>query len=294
MRRTSSLGGMGLSFPPFTRAVKQLLIANFAIFLLEAAVDAFISPGFRPWMDFHFGLVPALTILHGWIWQSVTYSFLHEGLLHVLFNMLALWMFGAQLEQDWGYNLFMQFYFFCVVGAALTTIVVSFTGLLGASPEITTVGASGGVYGLLLAFGILHGDSEIMLFPLPFLIKAKYFVIGIIGLALYGALSSAHTLGQSTAYMAHLGGLIFGYIFLKFVPRRGFGYATSERYYGLRNSYYKWKRRRAARKFEVYMRKREPNDYKHDEYFDEYGNFKDPSTPRSDKKNGDSRSGWVN
>ncbi len=294
MRRTSSLGGMGLSFPPFTRAVKQLLIANCAIFLLEALAGAFTSYPVRTWLDFHFGLVPVLTILHGWIWQSVTYAFLHEGVLHLLFNMLALWMFGAQLEQDWGYNLFMQFYFFCVIGAALTTIVVSFTGLLGASPEITTVGASGGVYGLLLAFGILHGDSEIMLFPLPFLIKAKYFVIGIIGLALYGALSSAHTLGQSTAYMAHLGGLIFGYIFLKFVPRRGFGYATSERYYGLRNSYYKWKRRRAARKFEVYMRKREPNDYKHDEYFDEYGNFKDPSTPRSDKKNGDSRSGWVN
>jgi membrane associated rhomboid family serine protease len=285
---------MGLSFPPFTRAVKQLLIANCAIFLLEALVGAFTSYPVRTWLDVHVGLVPALTILHGWIWQPVTYAFLHEGVLHLLFNMLALWMFGAQLEQDWGYNLFMQFYFFCVIGAAFTTIVVSFTGLLGASPEIPTVGASGGIYGLLLAFGILHGDSEIMLFPLPFLIKAKYFVIGIIGLALYGALSSAHTLGQSTAYMAHLGGLLFGYIFLKFVPRRGFGYATSERYYGLRNSYYKWKRKRAARKFEVYMRKHEPNDYKHDEYFDEYGNFKDPSTPRSDKKNGDSRSGWVN
>jgi hypothetical protein len=88
--------------------------------------------------------------------------------------------------------------------------------------------------------------------------------------------------------------LLFGYIFLKFVPRRGFGFATSERYYGLRNSYYKWKRRRAARKFEVYMRKHEPNDYKHDDYFDEYGNFKDPSAPRGGKKNGDSRSGWVN
>jgi membrane associated rhomboid family serine protease len=294
MRRTSNLGSMGLSFPPFTRAVKQLLIANCAIFLLEALAGAFTSYPVRTWLDFHFGLVPVFTILHGWIWQLLTYAFLHEGVLHLLFNMLALWMFGAQLEQDWGYNLFMQFYFFCVIGAALTTIVVSFTGLLGASPEITTVGASGGIYGLLLAFGILHGDSEIMLFPLPFLIKAKYFVIGIIGLALYGALSSAHTLGQSTAYMAHLGGLLFGYIFLKFVPRRGFGYATSERYYGLRNSYYKWKRRRAARKFEVYMRKHEPDDYKHDDYFDQYGNFKDPSDPRGDKKNGDSRSGWVN
>ncbi len=195
MRRTSTMGSMGLSFPPFTPAVKQLLIANFAVFLLEAAIDALVWPGFHPWMDAHFGLVPALSILHGWVWQLVSYSFLHEGLLHILFNMLALWMFGAQLEIDWGYSLFMQFYFFCVIGAALTTIAVSFIGLLGANPLTTTVGASGGVFGLLLAFGILHGDSEIMLFPLPFLIKAKYFVIGIIGLALYGALSSAALAG---------------------------------------------------------------------------------------------------
>ena len=145
-------------------------------------------------------------------------------MLHILFNLLALWMFGAQLEMDWGYSLFMQFYFFCVIGAALVTVAVSFTGLLGVSPYTATVGASGGIYGLLLAFGILHGDSEVMLFPLPFLIKAKYFVIGIIALALYGALSSAHGGGQSIAYMAHLGGALFGYIWLKFVPRRGFGY----------------------------------------------------------------------
>ena len=290
MRRGST---MSLSFPPFTRAVKQLLIANGAVFLVTALLGAFVDGGER-WIQIHFGLVPALVIFRGWIWQLLTYAFLHAGLLHILFNMLALWMFGAQLEQDWGYNLFMQFYFFCAIGAALTTIVVSFTGLLGASPAIPTVGASGAIFGLLLAFGVLHANSEIMLFPLPFLIKAKYFIIGLIFIEVYLSLSAARQPGESTAYMAHLGGLLFGYIFLKFVPRRGFGYATSERYYGLRNSYYRWKRKRAARKFEVYMRKHEPNDYKHDDYFDEYGNFKDPSAQRSDKKNGDSRSGWVN
>jgi membrane associated rhomboid family serine protease len=288
------MGSMGLSFPPFTLAVKQLLIANFAVFLLEAALDALVWSGFQPWMDAHFGLVPALAVLHGWVWQLVSYSFLHEGLLHILFNMLALWMFGAQLEIDWGYSVFMQFYFFCVIGAALTTIAVSFIGLLGATPITTTVGASGGVFGLLLAFGILHGDSEIMLFPFPFLIKARYFVIGIIGLALYGALSAARLPGQSVAYMAHLGGLLFGYLFLKFVPRRGFAFATSERYYGMRNAYYRWKRRRTARKFEVYMRKHDSSGYRHEEYFDEDGNFKDPSARGGGKKNGEGHSGWVN
>ena len=235
-----------------------------------------------------------IDVIHGWLWQLVTYAFLHAGVLHILVNLLALWMFGAQLETDWGYNLFMQFYFFCVIGAALVTVAVSFTGLLGVRPYTTTVGASGGIYGLLLAFGILHGESQVMLFPLPFLIKAKYFVIGIIALAMYGALSSAHGGGQSIAYMAHLGGALFGYIWLKLVPRRGFGYAASERAFGLRNSYYRWKRKRAARKFEVYMRKHDRGDYRHDDYFDEHGNFRDPSTRDVRKKNGDSTPPWVN
>ena len=285
---------MGLSFPPFTPAVKQLLIANCAVFLLFALLGALGGTALLAgWLYTHLGL-EGYAVVHGEIWQLVTYAFLHAGLLHLLFNMLALWMFGAQLEIDWGYSLFMQFYFFCVIGAALITVAISFTGILGVSPRTLTVGASGGIYGLLLAFGMLHGNSEIMLFPLPFLIKAKYFVIGIIFLALYGALSSAHNLGQSTAYMAHLGGLLFGYIFLKFVPRRGLGFVTSERFFGIRNSYYRWKRRRAARKFEVYMRKHDREDYRHDDYFDEYGNFKDPGTRDTRKKNGDGRPPWVN
>ncbi len=285
---------MSLSFPPFTRAVKQLLIANGAIFLLFWVLRAFdLTAAIGDWAYSHLGLA-GYAVVHGEIWQLITYSFLHYGILHLLFNMLALWMFGATLEQDWGYSLFMQFYFFCVVGAALVTVAVSFTGLLGVSPLTLTVGASGGIYGLLLAFGMLHGNSEVMLFPLPFLIKAKYFVIGIIFLALYGALSSAHGGGQSIAYMAHLGGLVFAYIWLKFVPRRGFGYAASERAFGLRNSYYRWKRKRAARKFEVYMRKHDRGDYKHDDYFDEFGNFRDPSTRDPGKKNGDTRPPWVN
>ena len=283
---------MSMSFPPFTRAVKELLIANGVVFLLFALLRAF-APGAARVGEALFQL-RGIAVIHGWLWQLVSYAFLHAGVLHILFNLLALWMFGAQLETDWGYGLFMQFYFFCVIGAALVTVAVSFTGLLGISPYTATVGASGGIYGLLLAFGILHGESQVMLFPLPFLIKAKYFVIGIIALAMYGALSSAQGGGQSIAYMAHLGGALFGYIWLKFIPRRGFGYAASERAFGLRNSYYRWKRKRAARKFEVYMRKHDRGDYRHDDYFDEHGNFRDPSTRDVRKKNGDSTPPWVN
>jgi len=289
MRRGPS---MTLSFPPFTPAVKQLMIANGAVFLLFSVLGAF-APNLAAVCDALFQL-QGIAVIHGWVWQLVTYGFLHAGVLHILFNLLALWMFGAQLEMDWGYSLFMQFYFFCLIGAALVTVAVSFTGMLGVSPYTATVGASGAIYGLLIAFGILHGDSEVMLFPIPFLIKAKYFVIGIIALALYGALASSRGGGQSIAYMAHLGGALFGYIWLKFVPRHGFGFASSERYYGLRNSYYRWKRKRAARKFEVYMRKHDRSDYRHEDYFDEHGNFRDPSTRPPRKGNGDSRGPWVN
>jgi membrane associated rhomboid family serine protease len=280
MRRTSS---MGLSFPPFTRAVKQLLIANAAVYLALALAAAFTQFDIKLWSFYHFGLVPGL-VVRGWLWQLVTYAFLHDGLWHILFNMLALWMFGAQLEQDWGYNIFLQFYFFCAVGAALTTIAVSFTGLLGASPVVPTVGASGAIFGLLLAFGILHAEAEIMLFPIPFMIKAKYFIMGLIFIEVVLMLSAAHRPGESVAYMAHMGGLLFGYLWLKFVPRRGFGYATSERAFGIRNSYYRWKRKRAARKFEVYMRKQN-----RDVRFDHEGRYIDPDEKRdpNDRK-------WMN
>jgi len=288
-------GTMSLGFPPFTRAVKQLLIANGAVFLLMALLRAFAFPALDVWVNYRLGLVPALVIFRGWVWQLVTYSFIHAGLWHILFNLLALWMFGAQLEMDWGYRLFMQFYFFCAVGAAVVTVGVSFTGMLGVSPMVPTVGASGAIFGLLVAFGILHAESQVMLFPFPFLIKAKYFVIGLILIEVYLTLSSAQQPGQGVAYMAHLGGALFGYLYLKFMPRRGIGYATSERVFGIRNAYYRWKRKRAARKFEVYMRKHdERGDYRHEDYFDELGNFRDPSTREPKRKNGDSSPPWVN
>src|SRR5439155_21577195 len=172
-------------------------------------------------------------VVHGHLWQLVTYSFLHAGLFHLLFNMLALWMFGSQFESDWGGRHFSEFYFFCVVGAALVTVAIAYTGFPLVGPHTPTVGASGGIYGILLAFGVLYGDREIMLFPLPFLIKAKYFVIGLIFIALIGALSDV----GGVANVAHLGGALFGYIYLKLVPRRGLSFAASEQYFGIRNTY---------------------------------------------------------
>jgi membrane associated rhomboid family serine protease len=276
---------MTLSFPPFTRWVKRLIISYAAIFLLQAILSLF-DARYNGYFRAVFALVPDF-VVHGWIWQLVTYSFLHDGFFHFLFNALTLWMFGSQFEMDWGGNKFLEFFMFCVVGAALTTIAVSYTGIGHVSPTIKTVGASGGIFGVLAAYGILYGDREIMLFPIPISIKAKYFVIGLVFIALLGAIQSAGPgLGSNVAYFAHLGGLLFGFVYVKFLPRRGLLYAVSERYYGIRNQYYRAKRRKAAKKFEVYMRKHGESPGK----FDEFGNY----IPPDEKKNGEGKSGWVN
>ena len=273
---------MTLSFPPFTQAVIWLLGINTAIFLLLAA---FGTPALRDWVELYLGLVPNMTIFHFAVWQIVTYSFIHFAFWHWFGNMLGIWMFGASFESSWGMRRFLELFFAGVIGAALTTIIFSFAHIL-ASPNTVTIGASGGVFAILMAFGLVFGENEIMMIPFPFLIKAKYFVLILIVVTVAFAISG----GGGTAYLAHLGGLLFGYLYVKFSPARGLSgrFSLSEWWYGLNNSYYRWKRRRAAKKFEVYMSK-------HDRkvHFDEHGNYIPPDDgPR--KGNGGSMSGWVN
>lgn len=273
---------MTLSFPPFTKAVVWLLGINTAVFL---GLTAFGSRSVIEWVYANLGLVPQTTVFHFAIWQIVTYSFVHVGFWHWFGNMLGLWMFGATFESSWGARRFLELFFTGVVGAALTTIVLSFGHIL-TNPNTPTVGASGGVFAILMAFGLVFGENEIMLIPFPFLIKAKYFVLILIVVTTAFAISG----GGSTAYLAHLGGLLFGYLYVKFSPARGMSgrFSLAESYYGLQNSYYRWRRRRAARKFEVYMRE---HDRKVE--FDEHGNYIPPEDgPR--KGNGGSKSGWVN
>ncbi|HLB89755.1 MAG TPA: rhomboid family intramembrane serine protease [Terriglobales bacterium] len=277
-----------LSLPPFTKAVKWLILINAAVFLLMTLLQA-LDARLGDIVFLLLALIPRV-VMHGGVWQLVTYSFVHLGIWHILMNMLGLWMFGSQFELDWGFKKFLEFYLFCVVGAALTTIAVSYTGLAGITAATPTVGASGGVLGILMAFGMIYGDREVMLFPIPFSIRAKYFVAGVAFFTLISAINAAGSRhGQSVAYVAHLGGLLFGFLYVKFVPKRGLMFGTTERYFSVRNSYYRWRRRRAARKFEVYMRK-------HDRTvtFDEHGNYIPPDNPEADKKNGGSKSGWVN
>lgn len=277
MRRSRE---MTLSFPPFTKAVTWLLAINTGIFLL-LELFAYTIPDIVRFVFNDFGLLPRL-VVHGWIWQLVTYSFIHVGFMHWFGNMIGIWMFGAAFEGSWGTRRFLELYGFGVIGAALTTIALSYGHALG-SPDQLTVGASGGVFAILIAFGMVFGENEIMLIPFPFTIKAKYFVAILIVVTLALAIGG----GGSVAYVAHLGGLFFGYLYVKFVPAKGLniGGSFSERMYGIRNNYYRWKRRRAARKFEVYMRKHGETPGR----FDEFGNYIPP-----DEKKGNGKSGWVN
>jgi len=273
---------LSLSFPPFTPWVKRIIIACVGIYFLQVVLGAF-SPTAETYLLIFGALIPR-AVLHGWIWQLVTYSLLHASVGHVLINMLMLWMFGAQEEIDWGSKKFLEFYLFCITGAALTTMAVAYSPIPGVSPGTSTIGASGGVYGILMAFGMLYGDREIFMFPLPFMMKAKYMVAIMIFLVIIATFQPSQ---GGVANFAHLGGLLFGFLYVKFVPRGGLTFGASERYFSLRNSYYRWKRRRAARKFEVYMRR-----HNRTVSFDEHGNYIPPD--EHDKKNGGSQSGWIN
>lgn len=123
-----------LSLPPFTKAVKWLVLINAGMLLLLTLLQA-VDLELGRLVSTALSLVPYL-VLHGWVFQLVTYSFLHQGFWHLAGNMLGLWMFGSQIESDWGIKRFLEFYFFCVVGAALTNIAVSYTGFGGVTPKV--------------------------------------------------------------------------------------------------------------------------------------------------------------
>jgi len=153
-----------------------------------------------------------------WPWQLVSYSFLHGSLGHLFFNMFALWMFGVQIENRWGSQRFGVFYFACVLGAAFThllfvpsgTTLNTTQGLVQAA--VPTVGASGGVYGILLAFGMMFPNQPIYLWFL-FPIRAKWLVIGFGALELYSAVTGT---SAGVANFAHLGGMVFGFLLIQY------------------------------------------------------------------------------
>jgi membrane associated rhomboid family serine protease len=275
-----------LSFPPFTRAIKTLVAINAGIFVFLLVLSVIGQQKMAAYIFNAFAL-RAHDVTRGLIYQLLTYGFLHAGFFHLFFNMLMLWMFGSMLETAWGSKRFWEFFLFGVIGAGLGTVAIAFTfgAIVHLTPGTQTVGSSGGIYAIYMAVAMLFGDQEVYMFPFPFSIRLKYLVGVLAFIALVGALGDA----GGTANVAHLSGLLFGYIYVKFVPRSGLLFSLSEGSYGITNSYHRWKRRRAGKKFQVYMRK---HDQDSSDYFDEHGNFRPPDD--KDKKNGGSNGGWVN
>jgi membrane associated rhomboid family serine protease len=220
----------------FPDGVKWLLISNTAVFVLRYLLgQTSVGEIFNL-----FALVPRAVVFHFAIWQLGTYLFLHGSVTHLLFNMLTLWMFGATLERDWGTRKFLKYYFLCGVGAGLCDVTVN--AVLG-NWYTSTIGASGAIYGVLLAFGVLYPEA-VILFLFIFPIQAKYFVMIVGAMALLGSVN----INSGVSNVAHLGGMLFGLLYLKVrFPKLDM--------YEVRRWYRNYKLQRAKKKFQVYMRK---------------------------------------
>ncbi len=264
-----------MNFPDFRGFTRRLILWNvgvYFVFLLLRLVSAPLAAT----LGLLFALVPT-AVLHGYVWQLVTYCFLHGGILNTALELLSIWFLGSFLERERGSRWLAELFFLSVVGAGLTAVLLS----LAASTPVALTGSFGGIFGLLAAFGLLYGDLEFMLFPLPVTMKAKYLVIVymLIALATLFAGDRIYALGE-------LGGALAGFVYIRMAPRRGLTATATESYFSVRNNYYRWKRRRAARKFEVYMRKQN-----RDVRFDAEGRYIDPDEQRGRDPN-DRR--WMN
>jgi membrane associated rhomboid family serine protease len=245
-------GSTPFSFPEFSGATRRLVLLNlcayFVLLLLGLALP--VQAG---GVADAFSFVPR-AFLHGGLWQPITYSLIHPSLIGTLFELLSLWFLAGFLEATHFSNWVMGLYVVSLLGtvAAATAIYVCSATLGFSAPQIPLYGCAGGIFGLLVAIGTLHGDTEFLLF-FTIGIKARYLV------AIYALISIAMIFGEQRMYaFAQLGGALAGLLWVHIAPRRGFAMpakAISEPWYGFRNKYYRWKRRRTARKFEVYMRK---------------------------------------
>jgi len=230
---------------PLSPAIKLLIFVNIGAFLLSLIVPDIVV---------RLGVVPRAVFEHFAIWQVVTYMFLHGDIFHILFNMLLLWMFGTELERTWGTRFFTKYYFVTGIGAAATSLVWSISPLPFASSMYNSVmiGASGAIYGVLLAYALHFPHRPIYMyfvFPVP----AKYFVMIMGAIAFLSSIGSA---GSGVAHTAHLGGLVVGYLYLKVLRGRPLD--------ELKYRWLRWRMNRARNKFDIYSGGRDDDSWKSD------------------------------
>lgn len=200
-------------FPKLPPVTQALLIANVAVFLLQMAVGEFALANFMLWPMGSETYDPSSQGFSFLPWQLLTYGFMHGGFMHLLFNMLALFMFGPPLEYTWGNKRFAIYYLACIVGAGLLQLVVGWWTVSHGGAAYPTVGASGGVLGLVLAFGMLFPHQKLMIFPLPFFIPARIGVLIIGALSLFAGATGAM---PGIAHFAHLGGMLTGWLLIRY------------------------------------------------------------------------------
>jgi len=237
--------GVSLGIPPLTPLVRKIVIASVAIWLFQFVMDRLFQVDLARgigWIP-GFGVVPSQTA-HGALWQPLTYIFLHNARdpVHILFNMLMLWMFGGELERFWGGRAFFRYYLIAGAGGGISAAIL---GLLfgGSHAEVATIGASGSLFGLFVAFGMVFAHRTV-LFMLFFPMQARTMSLILVGLSLFYLLSQP---GSPVSHIAHLGGALAGYLYLKRAWRVG-EFARELR----------WKIRR--RRFKV-MSERDPDEW---------------------------------
>jgi len=240
MRRSSSPYVSSFSYGPgpLSTTLKALIGANVVMFVAQAVFPVLTEVfGLHPaWV------IPALSTRAAehafWLWQPATYMFLHGGVFHILFNMLALWMFGAELERIWGTRYFLKFYFVTGIGAGVVTVILSLLPFGGQLQYVNIIGASGAIYGLLLAFAMYFPDRPILLVVFPVPAKVAVTILGAI--ALFSSLSESGGVANAT----HLSGLVVAYFFLKGARL----HPLAE----VKYRYLKWKINHVRKKFDVY------------------------------------------
>jgi membrane associated rhomboid family serine protease len=224
--------------------VKLLVLICSGVYFVQLLVDLFYGIDGSSWVNHYFGLVPLGPIPGLRLWQPVTYIFLHGSFLHLLFNMLFLWMFGKELELTWGKKRFLNYFFLCGVGAGLIELAVKLIPMAwGQRPsDVPTIGASGAIFGILMANAVLFPDREVWIFPFPIAIPMRPYVAVIAAIEFISTLGVG---GDAVSHLCHLGGLLVGWLYL----RRG------SFLYNVRNTVSDWRLKRNRKKFEVFMGK---------------------------------------
>jgi len=268
-----------MTLPPFGGIARRIVLAYvFAFFVI--ALLHFAVPRQAIAIDGALLLIPGL-VLHGWIWQLVTYSFFPSGVLNTVFALLTLWFTASALETVRGGRWVMELLYVSVIGGGILATLLSALHIFALRTDVGTGGAWSAVFGMLVAFGMLYAEQEIVFFFI-LRMKAKYLVLIYVLIEIAMLIRGEDRLAAAVQLAAGLCGCLY----VRFAPTRGLSFAATEQIFSLRNNYYRWKRRRAAKKFEVYMRKQDRVVR-----FDAEGRY---IAPEDDTADSSSKNKWMN